>query len=82
MNDIHAYSIRTYEKQISHDYYGQIVAHEICDACNWGFHVWRQKESNNNLCDMCMNYIGRIPLHGEKLFTKMIEGKSKHVQCE
>jgi len=31
MNDIRVYSIRTYEKQIYHDYYCQIVAHEVCD---------------------------------------------------
>jgi hypothetical protein len=31
MNDICAYSIWTYEKQISHDNYYQIVTHEICD---------------------------------------------------
>jgi hypothetical protein len=31
MNDIHVYSIQTYEKQISHDYYSQIVIHEVCD---------------------------------------------------
>jgi hypothetical protein len=33
MNDIHVYSKQTYEKQISHNYYCQIVTHEICDAC-------------------------------------------------
>ncbi len=31
MNDIYVYFIRTYEKKISHNYYYQIVAHEICD---------------------------------------------------
>jgi len=31
MNGIHVYSIRIYEKQISHDYYCQIVTHEVCD---------------------------------------------------
>jgi len=38
MNDIHVYSIWTYEKQILHDNYHQIMAHEVCD--NWvGFKV-------------------------------------------
>jgi hypothetical protein len=32
MNDIRDYSIQTYEKQISHDYYYQIVTHEIYDV--------------------------------------------------
>jgi hypothetical protein len=32
MNDIHVYSILTYEKKNSHDYYCLIVTHEICDA--------------------------------------------------
>jgi hypothetical protein len=32
MNDISVYSIQTYEKQISHNYYYQIVTHEVCDA--------------------------------------------------
>jgi hypothetical protein len=32
MNDIHVYSIQTYEKQILHDYYCQIVPHEVCDV--------------------------------------------------
>ncbi len=31
MNDIYVYSKRTYEKYISHDYYCQIMAHEVCD---------------------------------------------------
>jgi hypothetical protein len=31
MNDIHVYSIQTYEKN-SHNYYYQIVTHEVCDA--------------------------------------------------
>jgi hypothetical protein len=31
MNDVCVYSIQTYEKQILHDYYYQIVAHEVCD---------------------------------------------------
>jgi len=31
MNDICIYSIRTYEKQILHNYYCQIVTHKICD---------------------------------------------------
>jgi hypothetical protein len=29
MNDIHVYSIWTYEKKISHDYYCQIMTHEV-----------------------------------------------------
>jgi hypothetical protein len=29
---ITVYFIRTYEKKISHDYYCQIVAHEVCDV--------------------------------------------------
>jgi len=32
MNYIRAYSIRIYEKEISHNYYCQIVTHEICDV--------------------------------------------------
>jgi hypothetical protein len=34
MNDIRIYSIWTYEKQISHDYYYQVVTHEVCDVCS------------------------------------------------
>ncbi len=37
MNDIHVYFIWTYEKKFSHDYYCQIVTHEVCDD-----------ETNNN----------------------------------
>jgi hypothetical protein len=32
MNDICVYFIRNYEKKISHDYYYQIVTHEICNV--------------------------------------------------
>jgi hypothetical protein len=32
MNDIYVYFIQTYEKQISHDYYYQIMIHEVCDV--------------------------------------------------
>jgi hypothetical protein len=32
MSDICVYSIRTYEKQILHNYYCQIVTHEVCDV--------------------------------------------------
>jgi len=32
MNDIHVYSIQTYEKKISHNYYYQIMTNEICDV--------------------------------------------------
>jgi hypothetical protein len=32
MNDIYVYSIQTYEKKILHDYYCQIVTHEIYDV--------------------------------------------------
>jgi hypothetical protein len=32
MNNIHVYSIQTYEKQISHVYYYQIMTHEVCDV--------------------------------------------------
>jgi hypothetical protein len=31
MNDNHVYSIQSYENQISHNYYSQIVIHEICE---------------------------------------------------
>jgi hypothetical protein len=31
MNDICVYLIRTYEEQISHNYYYQIMIHEVCD---------------------------------------------------
>jgi hypothetical protein len=31
MNDICVYSIRTYEKEISHKYNCQIMTHEVCD---------------------------------------------------
>jgi hypothetical protein len=31
MNDICVYFIQTYEKQISHDYYCQIMTHEVYD---------------------------------------------------
>jgi hypothetical protein len=30
MNDIYVYSLQSYEKQISHDYYCQIITHEVC----------------------------------------------------
>jgi hypothetical protein len=36
MNYIHVYSIQTYEKQISHDYYCQILTHEFCDVGGLG----------------------------------------------
>jgi hypothetical protein len=32
MIDIYDYSIQTYEKVILHDYYCQIVTHEVCDV--------------------------------------------------
>jgi hypothetical protein len=32
MNDIRVYSIKTNEKKFSHDYYCQIVTHEVCDV--------------------------------------------------
>ncbi len=32
MNDIRFYSIQTYEKIIYHDYYCQIMTHEVCDV--------------------------------------------------
>jgi len=32
MNDIRVCSIQTYEKQISHYYYYQIVIHQVCDV--------------------------------------------------
>jgi hypothetical protein len=32
MNDICVYSIWDYEKKNSHDYYCQIMTHEICDV--------------------------------------------------
>ncbi len=70
MNDIHAYSIWTYEKKISHDCYWQIVAHDVCDAHNWGFHVWRQKESSNNPHDMCMNYTNKKSMYMVKFFPQ------------
>jgi hypothetical protein len=31
MNDIRVYSIWAYKKQILHDNYYQIIAHEVCD---------------------------------------------------
>jgi hypothetical protein len=37
MNYIRAYSIKTYENKISHDYYCQIVTHEICDVDELSF---------------------------------------------
>jgi hypothetical protein len=38
MNDIHVYSIQTYEKHILHDYYCQIVTHQVCDDVNISNH--------------------------------------------
>jgi hypothetical protein len=35
MNGIRVYSIWTFEKQISHGYYLQIMAYEVCDANGW-----------------------------------------------
>jgi hypothetical protein len=32
MNGIHVYFIQTYEKQILHDDYCQIMTHEVCDG--------------------------------------------------
>jgi hypothetical protein len=49
MNDIHVYSIQTYENQISHDYYCQIATHEICDACTWFVGKLKWKKTNNNI---------------------------------
>jgi hypothetical protein len=37
MNDICVYSIRTYEKQFLHNYYCQIVTHEVCDESKFHF---------------------------------------------
>ncbi len=37
MNDIHVYFIRTYEKHISHNYYCQTMAHEVCDVSSIAF---------------------------------------------
>jgi hypothetical protein len=31
MNDMCVYSIQIYEKQMSYDYYCQIMVHEVCD---------------------------------------------------
>jgi hypothetical protein len=39
MNDIHVYSIQTYEKHISHNYYCQIMTHEVCDDGQKGFNL-------------------------------------------
>jgi hypothetical protein len=35
MNDMHVYSIQIYEKNISHDDYCWIVAHEVCDEMTY-----------------------------------------------
>jgi hypothetical protein len=37
MNDICVYSIQTYEKQILHNYYCQIVIHEVSDESKFHF---------------------------------------------
>jgi hypothetical protein len=37
MNDIHVYSTWTNEKQISHDYYCQILTHEVFDNIDPNF---------------------------------------------
>jgi len=34
MNDIYVYSIWTYEKQILHNYYSQIVTYEVFDVAH------------------------------------------------
>jgi hypothetical protein len=31
MNDMHVYSIQTYEKKNLHNCYGQNMTHEVCD---------------------------------------------------
>jgi hypothetical protein len=46
MNDIHVYSIQTYEMKILHDYYCQIVTHEICDEETIFFPIFLFVESS------------------------------------
>ncbi len=54
MNDIHVYSIQTYENQILHNYYCQIMAHEVCDASFVAF--------ASLFIDISPNFITLVPL--------------------
>jgi hypothetical protein len=50
MNDICVYSIWTYDKQILHDYYCQIVIHEICDELLfWQFLINKQYSKGGSI---------------------------------
>ncbi len=56
MNDIHVYFIQTYEKQISHNYYCQIMTHEICD----------DETNNNNVKARSSNQKQKTTTKGKK----------------
>jgi len=61
MNDIHVYSIRTYEKQILHNYYYQIVTYEVCDVCFFFF--WMKLTYFNNTCVIKVINFSQICTH-------------------
>jgi hypothetical protein len=49
MNDIRDYSIQTYEKLILHNYYCQIVTHEVCDVILIIGKCLEQNQPNNEV---------------------------------
>jgi hypothetical protein len=57
MNNIRFYVIRTYEKQILHNYYYQIVTHEGCDARFDFYHVFPLESINFFYCMRVTNII-------------------------
>jgi hypothetical protein len=61
MNDIHVYSVQTYEKQISHDYYCQIVTYEVCNICFSFFQV--RLMYINNMCVIKVTNFSHICTH-------------------
>jgi hypothetical protein len=49
MNDIRDYSIQTHEKLILHNYYCQIVTHEVCDVILTIGKCLEQNQPNNEV---------------------------------
>jgi hypothetical protein len=70
VNDIHVYFIQTYEKKISHDYYCQIVTHEVCDDETNNNYVKarssNQKRKNNNQMQEVTMQKQKIVVEGKK----------------
>jgi hypothetical protein len=73
MNDIRVYSIRTYEKQILHDYYCQIVTHGVCDFGTKKLTLLGRYESLSNLggkSNCLLQEPKPLPLRGEEFYKK------------